>query len=143
MSFPLNSFPLSQLQCLYNHTLTSNFKGKSSLNKHLKGCQKLSDGHVEVMQPWVWFVYSLLLAFNLWQLYLCFKIHKSSFMKIILMNKTYKNHKSLLAAELFSAIIQKPKENSYWVFVKQTRVIQTWVGLQNISLRCPFASKKH
>ncbi len=49
----------------------------------------------------------MLKSCNLWQLYLCFKIHKSSFTKIILINKTYKNHKSLLAAEVFSAIIQK------------------------------------
>ncbi len=38
-----------------------------------------------------------------------------TFVKIILMNKMCKNHERLLVTELFSAIIQKPKEKSYWI----------------------------
>ncbi len=36
-------------------------------------------------------------------------------------------HKQLLATELFSALIHKPMEKSYWHFVKGTRVSLMYV----------------
>lgn len=36
---------------------------------------------------------------------------------------------------IFSALIQKPKEKSFWVFVKGTRVMQTYgFAYKNVSL---------
>ncbi len=49
-----------------------------------------------------------------------------SFVKFIMMNKMCKNHKHLFVTELISALILKPMENLYWVFVEGTRVMQTF-----------------
>jgi len=40
-----------------------------------------------------------------------------------MMNEMCKYHKLWLSMSLFSAIIQKPMEKSYWVFIKGTRVM--------------------
>ncbi len=57
------------------------------------------------------------------------------FVKIITMNKKCKNYK---LQSLFSAIIRKPMENSYWVFVKGTWDVNVRVRPTKIRHYCKY-----
>jgi len=52
-----------------------------------------------------------------------------SFVKLITMNKACKNHKLLLVTDL--AVIQKPMEKSFWVFVE---MLTSGLAYKNMSL---------
>ncbi len=58
-----------------------------------------------------------------YSLYLAFYFKKNSFVKIILMNISCKNYMFFLVR---SAIIQKLKEKSYWVFVEGIGMMLTY-----------------